>query len=775
MKACFKKTAALLLAFLLGLGTLSGCVNPGKHPTVVGEHELGIGTESLKLTLNPHAYAAKAEQELMQLLSSALVSVLPVSAEGGGFQWIFEMADSVTDVTQLHTDDLVKYAVSLPYGVEAASLTRGYVYEIRLNPNARWEDGTPITADDYIFSMKALLDPEMKNERARAYYGGSGALAGAWRYYSYEINELENYTNAAYQLSDLVKGEDGVYTTPEGFALAIATQDGLRFLDDYSLQTFVDYYGYLYFDVSAYKQLIASADEKGRVAVTDESLALLTAVITKNARWGDTAEDAVNYLIYSQPSERFEYEDTVGLYQADAYTLRYVTQNYTDSDTLLAALTESWLVKRELYEAGRSYSESQLFVTDYGTGMDAFKSCGPYRIESWNEAEMVLVQNENWYGWEKKDGFLVSYTHAQVDGEYLQQYQSTKIILKKLSAEAQAEAFSKGELSLLCLAEGAEAPKGGTLYRELSGGVRSFFFNTNEKTLKKLDKSGNRNSAVLTDDAFRRAMSLALDREGLAALCGGEAAYGLMNSLFTLAPFTESAVSYRETAEAGRISELYQDDPVELFRTALAELTSRGLYSGKDEIVLRVAWSDGPLTEADTALAAAVSEMISDKAEAAGFGKVTLEPVGGVTGRYKAVPEGDFAIGFGSWDGGALAPYRYMQLFLDGETYAGKLSESACWNPAETELMLKLNESSYVMSYQDWSRSLFGDGRFANADDGTKLFITASLERGFLEMSYRIPVLSSARRTLLADGMHFITDSYSLMYGYGGIRLLQYE
>ncbi len=773
MKPAVNRALALCLAIVLALSVLSGC---RPRPDVkVGEHELTLGMQELPSVLNPHALRTEEEGFLFDLLSSALVSVTVKNSAEQSFQWVYELADSVTDVTQLHTEDLEKYAVRLPYGVSSSEITRGYVYEIRLNPSARWEDGTSITADDYIASMKYLLDPEMKNSRAVSFCSGSAALAGALEYYSFEFHELENYTNASYALADLVKGEDGIYTTPEGYEIFIATQDGLRFLDDYSLQTFVDYYGYLYFDVSAYRSLIALADEKGRVPVTDESLALLQQVITKSERWGDSAEDACFYLIYSQPTERFEYEDTVGLYKADSYTIRYVTREYTDLPYFLEACTRSFLVPAELYESGRRYSENQLFVTDYGTSKSSFLSCGPYRLEKMNEQEIVLVQNENWYGWQKKDGFLVSYTAAEIDGEYRQQYETTRLTLKKMTAEEQKEAFEKGELSLLTLCGAETAPKGSKLYTVPEGGVRSLFFNSSLKALQKLDRSGNENSVVLSNDAFRRALSLSLDRVRLAETAGGKAALGLMSDEFFYDLFNDPASSYRGSAEAGKISELYRDEASEWFARALSELTAAGLYQRGSDIKIRVAWSEGELDENDLALAALLSEQISASAASAGFGRITLEPAGNAAARYRAVPEGAYAAGFGAWEGGFLSPFLHMQQYLDPEAYPNRIAELGCWNPAEEQLSLTVDGSEITMSCQDWSRALSGDGRFANAPNGTKLLITAALERAFLEKAYRIPLYSPYERIAVNGTLHYYTDQYSLMYGFGGIRLLSYE
>ena len=41
-----------------------------------------------------------------------------------------------------------------------ADATSGYAYKISLNPNAKWATGETIDADDYIYSMQQLLNPE---------------------------------------------------------------------------------------------------------------------------------------------------------------------------------------------------------------------------------------------------------------------------------------------------------------------------------------------------------------------------------------------------------------------------------------------------------------------------------------------------------------------------------------------------------------------------------------------------------------------------------------
>lgn len=56
------------------------------------------------------------------------------------------------------------------YGISAGDKAKAF--RIALNPDACWEDGTPINADSYIYSYKELLDPRMMNRRADSLYAG---------------------------------------------------------------------------------------------------------------------------------------------------------------------------------------------------------------------------------------------------------------------------------------------------------------------------------------------------------------------------------------------------------------------------------------------------------------------------------------------------------------------------------------------------------------------------------------------------------------------------
>ncbi|MBO6040466.1 MAG: hypothetical protein J6P58_04585, partial [Oscillospiraceae bacterium] len=140
-------------------------------------------SSSLANNWNPHTWETNADSAILAYVAYPFVDYSILDSENGVFQWVFEMADEVNDVTADHQDDLTKYAVNLPEGKEAADITDGYVYEFKLNQDAKWANGEKITADDYIYSMEQLLDPKMHNYRANNYINGEYAYAGAEAYY----------------------------------------------------------------------------------------------------------------------------------------------------------------------------------------------------------------------------------------------------------------------------------------------------------------------------------------------------------------------------------------------------------------------------------------------------------------------------------------------------------------------------------------------------------------------------------------------------------------
>ena len=266
-----KKLLSLVLAVVMVFGLVACGGNGGSETTAPAETTAPVAGEAASYTYksymsalgtnwNPHAWEMSNESTMLSYLETPLATMTILDSENGIYQWVYDAATYVTDVTAEHQDDLTKYQVTLPEGQTAEQTTSGYVFEIGLNPDMKWENGTPINADTYIYSMKALLDPAMKNYRANLYYDGESAVAGGKNYYNAGSTA---YVEDATALEAQVAGDQ--YTAANGDKLFFALKTPLSWLGGETLETYVTAYGADYFDVAAYESLAALADRKSVV------------------------------------------------------------------------------------------------------------------------------------------------------------------------------------------------------------------------------------------------------------------------------------------------------------------------------------------------------------------------------------------------------------------------------------------------------------------------------------------------------------------------------
>ena len=797
-----KKILAIVLTLCMMLSCCAALAETTEAPATYTYHTY---SSALGNNWNPHTWETNADDTILTYLSSPFCTMSIKDSENGVYQWIYEMATSIEDVTAEHRDDLVKYNVALAEGDTAETAEKGYVFEIKLNPNAKWENGEAINADDYIYSMQQLLNPDMKNYRANLYYAGESAVAGGNAYYNMGSTVYtDNGANAAYQLEDLVKGEDGTYTTPNGEPIFIGLKDNLAQTGgSNSLKDYVDAYGEQYFGVESFNSLLALADENGRVPVTDESIKLLSGVTTTVAAWNETDADLFNYFVYEQTFPMCDYDTTVGCYKVDDYTIRYVNAQYIDINYFLTSCTSTWLVYKPYYEAGMD-TTGALVTTDYGTTMENTMSYGPYKLASLQpDKQIVFVQNENWFGYEKQeDGSLLSMTNFEVDGESVQQYATTSVVIDVMDDAAAKQAFLKGELS--DWAPSAEElltyATSDRLYKVDETYTMSFFFNCGLENLKTMDASkGNTNSVVLSNVNFRKAMSRAIDRaEYVTATAGYKPAYALMNNLYFYDVYNDPTSSYRGSDEAmqaicnlygvkygegtpyATLKDAYDSitgynltEAKELFTTACKELVEAGLYTEGWPINIRIGWAKGAIESADNKQCEILTKQINAALEGTGFGTLTFEAVGNINNRYDDVAKGEYAIGYGAWGGAAFYPFRNFQVYCDTDQYS--INEAGCWDPSTETLTLTVNGEEVTMTWKEWSRALIGTGKFTDADFATKLYITAQMEELYLQKYYRIPLAGTTATSLLSYQLDYYTDEYNIMYDFGGLRLMTYN
>jgi len=120
---------------------------------------------------NPASYQTARDSEILDYISDSFY-VFDYNEAGDGYALVPGMAKSdPRDVTGEYVGK---------YGIKAGDTKRAYVIELR--EDLRWEDGTAITAEDFVESAKRFLDPKAQNYRADNLYGGSVVIHNAENY-----------------------------------------------------------------------------------------------------------------------------------------------------------------------------------------------------------------------------------------------------------------------------------------------------------------------------------------------------------------------------------------------------------------------------------------------------------------------------------------------------------------------------------------------------------------------------------------------------------------
>ena len=803
-----KKFLSLLLVMVMVLSLVacgdntnnpvqgSGDNKPGKTPVQnvsasdIEESDFTYYSYSSSLgnNWNPHTWETNGDSSIMSYIETPLVDMQILDSENGVYQWVYAAATYVNDVTAEHQDDLEKYEVNLPAGQSVADTTSGFVFEIGLRENMKWADGTPINADTYIYSMEQLLNPDMKNYRANLYYAGESAVAGGAAYYYQGESSFLPFDSVGMGYEEFIAAghtDDEVYVNMAGF-WGVESPDGTGFAP-------------ITDDTMMRDPAVPEGEDEDYVSAKY----LWDNYLGPNGYYAGSGYDTAYTGTTKSYPAGVSYDDTVGCYKVDDYTIRYVNESQIDINYFFTSLTSNWLVYEPYYEAGKDTSGT-LVTTDYNTKKENTMSYGPYVIDSIQpDRQIVYVQNPEWYGYQTTDsGYLYSITEYEVDGANIQRYKTTKIVIDVMTDDAAKEAFLKGELDDWAppADEIVNYAASTQLYKVDETYTQSFFFCTGLDALKTMDASkGNQNSVVMSNVKFRKAFSLSIDRaDWVLSTAGYKPAYSLMNSLYHYDIYNDPTSSYRSSEEAmqaicnlyeveygdgtpyATLKEAYESitgynltEAKQLMAEACAELVADGLYTEGQPIHIRIGYKKGALDSSDQSAVAKMNAYINAAAEGSGFGTITLEAIDNIDDRYGDVSRGEFAIGYGAWGGAAFYPFRNMQVYCDTDQYS--IHEAGCWDPANTNLTINVKGEDVTMSWKDWSQALVGSGPYANEGFDVKLAVTAKMEEEYLKFYYRIPIASTTAASLLSYKMSYYTEDYNIMYGFGGLELLQYN
>ncbi len=674
------------------------------------------------------------------------------------------------------------------YGIEEGDTAKAW--KITLNPDACWEDGTPINADSYIYSYQQLLDPIMLNRRADSLYAGDFQIYGA-----------KNY----------------VYQGKTSFnALGESVEDYLANGGDESE---------LYVDVTSFWNVTAE-DGSQYVSITDETPIRDETVEDENADEAYVsgkylyetylapgcayADNAADYVGTMQSYEADYSFDNVGIFKTGDYEIVFVTTSPVASPDYYVPynLSSAYLVYEDLWESCKTYFNSNgdqvdadsddiaSITTNYGTSAETTMSFGPYRLDYFElDKQITFTRNDNWFGYK--------------DGKHTGMYQADNISCQVIAEQSTALlAFLNGEIDSVSLVASDMSTYGSSDYIRYTpqSYTTKLTFNTD------LAKTTERGTQILTNLNFRKAFSYAIDRNTFAAsyTSAGSAGFGLLNNLYVYDPYT--GATYRDSDGAKEaLCNLYgmtwgEDGDYEdldeayeaitgydisyaqsLMQQAYDECTADGLYDGESnvEIELRVYQSDDIYVQMFNYL----NSCLEAACEGTGFeGKVSLKMVVDAD-YYETNYSGGADMIFTTWGGAAYSPWTVLyECYCDASDGSGQQMEYG-FDTSAINVVIDVDGATFTQPLQTWALWADGDiNTVLTSDDGsvtldafgdysyeTEAEIFGKLEYALLSYYTTTPIYYRNSGSLVSQKGDFAVDQYIDLVEFGGIEYYTFD
>lgn len=730
----------------------------------------------------------------------------------GVFAVKYSAATKLEDVT-------ATYAGNEKWGIPAGT-TGKRAWKITLRNDLKWNDGTAIKAEDFVYSMEQTLDPKFKNRLASEYYGGNAILHNA-RSYVYQGSSGwfpadGPYTDYVTDLDDKIVftlGNTEENTEKYGAALC-SMRTLMGFPESYTAEMVAEYIAKNGFNVAvdATKEEILALEGK-KLSEIKADTALKATWEKVLASWKTEPNEELDFFVtyYTYPAMPMS---DVGIMATGEYEITLIfdnTFNFIDENGNLTYETAYYmqdlpLVKKDLYEASKKEpaAGATLWTSTYGSSIATTASWGPYMLTDYAAGSTyTLSKNANWYGYNMD--------------EYKGQYQTDNIVCRTIPEWNTAwQAFQLGELDEIGI-----DPSVAATYRTSSQAVftpsdlvASVHLQSSREALKKNEKDGV-NKTILMQLDFRKALSLAIDRAAYAqaATTSSLAGLGYFNSMH-----------YYDVANGGR----YRDTEVAkraLLITYGAEDLGDGKWKVGETTYNNIDDAEDALTGYNITLARQLVDKAYAAAKAAGdikdtdkvvlkFGtsedtaatrrhydfldKAWTELMKGTVleDRFSTEFEGthgkkwadDFRSGqfevapASGFSGGAWNPAYFIGSEVD--TNMNNLRYNSYWDTTKESIKLTIKnaegaDEEYTLTIQDWYDSLngkeSGTKNFKQYPVNSRLAIIAALEQAALQSYWDIPTFYSFTAQLHSYKTEYATYEYNTFMSYGGVRYMTYN
>ena len=698
----------------------------------------------------------------------------------GAYTVEYSAATKLEDVTK-------KYAGQ--YGL-AADAEKGQAFAMTLRNDLKWDDGTPIKAADFVYSMSQQLSPKYLFATASNYYSGN-----------YVIHNAQNYVKQGQKGMFPAYSVMKEYNVADDAKLIYSTTNSRVAEKGFTPEVIVAAFGIEGMTVEKINALNGKslADIKKDAALNETWEALLGA-------WKTDPNEELDFFEteYEYPAMDFS---EVGYFVGDnEYELVMVidgTLNPLDAEGNLTYEAgyyfSGWpLVKKDLWERCEDQSKTP-YANSYCTTLEKSASWGPYKLTNYQDQKTYTVsRNDKWFGYGLP--------------QYANQYQTDAIVTEKIEEWDTAWlAFQKGNLDGIGMDVKIAADYRTSKRAYFTPETYTFDLNIQSNATSKTDK---RNNLLLNYADFRKAISLSLDRDDYCAKNNPSslAALGLLNSMYSYND-VENGKVYRDSIQAkeailnaygatknadgswkvGETTYTDIEDALDattgynltlarqLVENAVAQAKKDGKYSDGDEIILTygIETQTANTDRVKNWFQAAFDNMTKGTSIE---GKVKIEYFMFSSATWsKQFEDGEYDLCFSAWGNAPFNPAYLLcetQISEDNR-YAKK------WDPKTVSVTVKATPDAdhkdgiYTYNLEQWRLILQGkDGcpvNFKNFPMEDQLTALGAVETAILKEYYSIPVFSRYSASLMGYKVDYVSYEYNTFMEYGGIRYMTFN
>lgn len=701
----------------------------------------------------------------------------------GAYTVEYSASTKLEDVTK-------KYAGK--YGL-AADAEKGQAFAMTLRNDLKWDDGTPIKAADFVYTMSQQLSPNYLFDTASNYYSGN-----------YVIHNAEKYVKQGQKGMFPATSVVTVYNQSDDAKLIFTLNGHDSYVADYLTSNGVDPQAYVAQAAKVTVDALKAIEGKSLAEIKNDEtmLATWTAVL---GWWQTEPNEELHFFKMEYEYPKMDFSE-VGYFVGDnEYELVMVidgTLNPLDAEGNLTYEAgyyfSSWpLVKKDLWERCEDQSKTP-YANSYCTTQEKSASWGPYKLTYYQDQKTYTVsRNDKWFGYGLP--------------QYANQYQTDAIVTEKIEEWDTAWlAFQKGNLDGIGMDVKIAADYRTSKRAYFTPETWTFDLNIQSNATSRTDK---RNNLILNYADFRKAISLSLDRDDYCAKNSpsSQAALGLLNSMYYYD--VENGKVYRESIQAkeailnaygatknadgswkvGETTYTDIEDALDattgynltlarqLVENAVAQAKTDGKYSDGEEIILTygIETQTANTDRVKNWFQAAFDSMTKGTSIE---GKVKIEYFMFSSATWsEQFADGEYDLCFGAWGQAAFNP-----AYLLCETQISDENRYAVnWDPKTVSVTVKATpddkheDGIYTYNLEQWRLILQGkDGcpvNFKNFPMEDQLAALGAVETAILKEYYSIPVYSRYSASLMGYKVDYVSYEYNTFMGYGGIRYMTFN